>query len=185
MNSTQIAQLALLISGLSLVVAAGNLLWNVRSKFLHPQPRLRIRLRPAMVVREEGHTRYLHLEVVNKGPGDTVLERIAVTYRRDGIDFDEGETHASRWSDYDPVRASPFPVTVGPGRTFSAFLSDTPSVLPRRVWRIGIVDGYGRRWWAPSVQLWRAILGHRARYPEAWTPEALAEVLIKLPPVKW
>ncbi len=79
MNWTEwsIAQVALVFSAAALAISAASLFWSIRSKFLHPKPKLSVRLivnTGAWV--EMGVAHIGELEIVNLGPTDCVVVSI-------------------------------------------------------------------------------------------------------------
>lgn len=73
-----VANIALIISGLSLLLALASFVWSVWSRFIHPKPKVWISIQATHTEsRVSGDPAYL-ITGVNAGPGDIILLGIAV-----------------------------------------------------------------------------------------------------------
>ncbi|OLS45633.1 hypothetical protein BV509_15635 [Rhodovulum sulfidophilum] len=80
------ADYALIASLLSLAVAIVSLLWNIRAKFLHPTPKLSVRLIVnSGLWREMGIDHIAEMAVVNLGPTDCGVHSVLFTASRKSV----------------------------------------------------------------------------------------------------
>ncbi|MDN5787381.1 hypothetical protein [Pseudorhodobacter sp.] len=79
------AQIALILSGLSLLLALSSFVWNIWSKFIYPKPQLQVRIRFNIAVGEGTNEvpGSIALECINHGPGEIKVQS-AIGFVKDG-----------------------------------------------------------------------------------------------------
>lgn len=175
------ADYALIVSLVSVVISLAGFVWNVWSKFIFPQPRLRVRFSVSQLIDlgspEPLGPRILTLSAVNHGQTATQVTGALVRLRQS----DGTVAKAQPWALTNPhwsseVSFNPgFPKDVGRGeRCEISFPFEAESVFRRGVVAIGFLDSLGRESWAPRNNLRGVQDALRLEFPASWTKEALA-----------
>ncbi|QBF31970.1 hypothetical protein [Thalassococcus sp. S3] len=163
------SEIALLISGIALAVSIGNLIWNIRSKFLQPKPNIGIHF---AVMTKAGcddsfqAKRAIQLSATNLGPNDVVMSQVIGRSRR--LKWYGFHTHymvvlvSSRWpieGQKDPGDYGNLPTRIAVGDQGSWYMPiDNTFFTEHDMTDFGLVDTFGRRHWAKQkhVKLVRA-----------------------------
>jgi hypothetical protein len=161
----QTADWALVISIISLGIAAASFVWNVWSKFIYPKPVVRVSF--SMVKR--GSDDVLRLDVTNMGPIDVTLMEPLVWYNHGPFKDKKYSTfyvlpRAPLLADLDREfrnrggLAEGFPKRLKVGESWSVYLVPDHEMLARGDYEgIGFRDAFRRCHWAPRRDILEAL----------------------------
>lgn len=143
---------ALVISGVSLLVAGAALGWNIYRDIVL-KPRVKVRFRVCVIAAEgvQRPPKKISISATNFGPGNVRLEM---------IDFKSGSLlarlfrkarYGSLIHDYKSPFGGKFPTTLKVGdRADWLFPFERDSILGQDITHIGVRDSFGRTHWAPK-----------------------------------
>lgn len=168
------ADYALIVSILSLVVALGGLAWNVWSKFIHPKPKIRVRIAVMNLIDQAGLSpAFIGVYATNFGPTDTTLKGLYVRSRKKGW----RHLFRDRWqwgilnssADVDTVLLgqnnphSGLPCKLAVGAEFATYLPfEHRGFHDGGISDVMLEDVFGRRHWAPRPSVRKVTMQVRA-----------------------
>lgn len=164
---------ALVISGASLAIALGSLLWNVWEKFVFVKPRLQVTFGVFRVY--QGGTQgpqLLSVGVTNMGPGPTIIHSCVARINRWWFNKKEyallNPIHGDPTSPT-PTSLGPFsaglPLKIEPGEMQSFYFPfSAETFLSQPIEYVGVHDTYGRYFWCKR----RAVRRAKKQFEEAF-----------------
>lgn len=157
----QTAELALVVSGISLLVSFGGLIWNVWSKFIFPKAKVRVTASVQEIVAEgqKVGNPFVTMSAINYGPGDIFIHLPIAEGPRDWrlrkenmllrpLKLQPGGTFDIAKFDISFQRK----LAVGESVSIHFPLPFTVMTKKRAAVRLGFVDTFNRRHWVPKKE---------------------------------
>jgi hypothetical protein len=170
------ADLALLISGISLAVSVAGFVWGIFKEFIYVKPKLRVGFAVFIALGEgRRQTKTLGLSVTNMGPGPAIIHSCNLRiwkgwFRRDGWGLINPLIHPEVAHTSGPFTGLPVELQPGQSRTFyfqyarECFLNFGTETITR----FGVHDTYGRNHFASR----RAVRRAKESYAKDFSPPA-------------
>ena len=142
------ANIALVISGCSFLLALASFVWNIWSKFIYPKPKLTVNIAFTVPVGSVSDApSAISLTAVNHGPGELILNAPIGKLR-------ESRAMLSVYSNYPyslnmtpPGHAPDLPRKLSVGESATIYLPKNKDGF-RSLLSLGFIDGYGREHFA-------------------------------------
>jgi hypothetical protein len=160
---------ALVISIVSLVLAATSLGWNIyRDVLLKARVRIRFGIRTIITHGSEDRPDYLIVSATNHGPGAVNVSMVQLRRTSLWRRLSRRTEHAVMIHDFTNPLSGQLPKTLGVGETIDLLFPYERQCLLGENWsHVGISDTFGRVHWAPTRHVREARKTYRGKFAAA------------------
>ena len=175
------ADIALLISGVSLAISLAGFVWNIFKEFIYVKPKLAVAFAVYQIIRPGRSTprEVLGIAVTNMGPGPAIIHSCIIRFWRGWIRR-RGYALINPLIDPEGTTTQGFftglPVELQPGhsKTFHfQYAKDCFLNRGQTITRVGVHDTYGRYHWASRRAVKRAQASYDRDFPPDTPPTAV------------